>query len=276
MIQQDGKLSIRRVCELVEINRSSCYYELRGESNENLQIMRYMNEEHIEHPTHGVLQMQDFPFALGMHVNEKRVRRLLRLMGIMARYPQRNLSKLGKAEYIKPYLLRNLKVETPNQVWAIDITYIAMAKGFMYLTAIIDIHSRFVVGWALHNTLEADNCLQVLQIAIETYGKPKIVNSDQGSQFTCAKWVNYLQKEKIGISMDGKGRALDNVFIERFWRTLKQDYVYMHPATNGTKLFKGLRTFIHYYNNKKTHQGIERKRPIDLYQQAALVIHNCG
>ena len=265
----DAKISIRKQCDLLEINRSTVYSRPTGERQENLDIMRKMDEEHLLHPTHGVLQMQDFLFAIGMCVNVKRIRRLLRLMGVMARYPQRNLSKLGKAEYIKPYLLRNLKVERPNQVWAIDITYIPMKKGFMYLSAIIDLHSRFVVGWALHNTLEADNCVKLLQAAIEKYGKPEIVNSDQGSQFTCHKWVKYLQDLDVLISMDGKGRALDNVFIERLWRTVKQDYVYMHPADNGTELYKGLQGFLNYYNFEKTHQGINRKRPIDLFQEAA-------
>jgi len=263
------KLSIRRQCSLLEINRSSVYYRPKGERQENLEIMRKMDEKHLLRPTHGVLQMQDFPSAEGIKVNEKRIRRLLRLIGIMARFPQRNLSKLGKAEYIKPYLLRKLKVERPNQVWAIDITYIPMKRGFMYLSGVIDLHSRFVVGWALHNTLEADNCLKLVQTSIEKYGKPEIINSDQGSQFTCHKWVEYLQSQGIQISMDGKGRALDNVFMERLWRTVKQDHVYLHPADNGTELYKGLDTFFNYYNYEKTHQGIRRKRPKDLFQKAA-------
>jgi putative transposase len=268
-IRPDHKISIRRQCEILEVNRSSIYYTPKGESDENLAVMRLMDERHLKHPTHGVLQMQDFLFGMGLVVNIKRIRRLLRLMGIMAHYPKRNLSKLGKAHYIRPYLLRNLEITHVNQVWAIDITYIPMAHGFMFLTAIIDLHSRFVVGWGLHNSLDAENCLDVLKKAIRRYGKPEIINSDQGSQFTCALWTDHLEQEKIKISMDGKGRAIDNIFIERFWRTIKQDYVYLHPVDNGIELYQGLKKFIDFYNYEKTHQGIGRIPPAVLYLQAA-------
>lgn len=269
MIVKNRKLSKRRQCELLDINRSTVYYCPRGESEENLRIMRLLDERHMDHPTHGVLQIQDFLLTLSLVVNVKRVRRLLRLMGIMAHYPKRNLSKLGKARYVRPYLLKHLEITHSNQVWAIDITYIPMARGFMYLTAIIDLHSRFVVGWGLHNTLESENCLALLKEAIARYGKPEIINSDQGSQFTCALWTEYLDSKHIQISMDGKGRATDNIFIERLWRTVKQDYVYLHPAADGQELFKGLEKFMNFYNYEKTHQGIGRMRPADLYLSAA-------
>ena len=226
-------LSLRRQCELLEINRSNVYYKAVPESIENLYIMRLMDEYQLKHPTYGVLQMQDFLFTSGYTVNHKRVRRLLRLMGVMAIYPKRDLSKLGNAKYIYPYLLRGMEITKPNQVWEIDITYIPMAKGFMYLTAIIDVYSRFVVGWNISNNLDAENCLQVLINAIRENGKPGIVNSDQGSQFTSALWTEYLDNEDIKISMDGKGRAIDNIFIERLWRTVKQDYIYLSPIENG-------------------------------------------
>ena len=196
----------------------------------------------------------------GYQANHKRVRRLLRKMDIMAIYPKHNLSKLGQAKYVKPYLLKGLKICRANQVWAIDITYIPMAS----LTAIIDLYSRFVVGWALHNSLGAKNSRQVLKTAISRYGKPEIINSDQGSQFTSELWVAYLAGENIKVSMDGKGRAIDNIFIERLWRTVKQDYVYLHLANDGLELYKGLKGFFHFYNHEKTHQGIGR-----LYQKAA-------
>jgi putative transposase len=240
-----------------------------GESEENLQIMRLMDEHYLEHPTEGVLQMQDFLFLYGFLVNHKRVRRLLRKMGIMAIYPRRNLSKLGNFKYIRPYLLKGLKINRPNQVWAIDITYIPMAHGFMYLTAIIDVYSRFVVGWDVFNNLEAENSLEVLKRAIAVYGSPEIINSDQGSQFTCALWTEYVENAGIQISMDGKGRVIDNIFIERLWRTVKQDYVYLHPAENGSELYSGLRSFFIYYNTKKAHQGIGRITPEKLYKQVA-------
>jgi putative transposase len=268
-VSENDTISVRKQCELLEINRSNVYYQAVPESEENLQVMRLMDEHYLMHPTYGVLQMQDYLFSLAFLVNHKRVRRLLRKMGIMAIYPKRNLSKLGKAKYIRPYLLRGLKIGRPNHVWAIDITYIPMAKGFMYLTAIVDVFSRYVVGWKISNNLEAENCLQVLKDAIEINGKPEIVNSDQGSQFTSALWTNHLDNRGIKISMDGKGRAIDNIFIERLWRTVKQDYIYISPIENGLELYRGLKKFFEHYNHFKAHQGIGRVPPVSLYKPVA-------
>lgn len=268
-ISDNEKLSLRQQCQLLGINRSSIYYDPVGESDENLRIMRLMDQEHLDHPTHGVLQIQDFLSGQSLKVNPKRIRRLLRLMGIMAIYPKRNLSKLGHAKYVRPYHLRGLEITHSNHVWAIDITYIPMAKGFMYLVAIIDLYSRMVVGWDVFNSLNAENPLMVLKSAIAQYGKPEIINSDQGSQFTCALWIEFVDGSDIKISMDGKGRALDNIFIERLWRTVKQDYVYLNPASNGTELYQGLRQFFNYYNTRKTHQGIGRQTPIKRYYEVA-------
>jgi putative transposase len=268
-ITNNKNISIRKQCELLDVPRSNLYYESKGESELNLQTMRLMDEEFIDHPTHGVLQMQDFLVALGFIMNIKRIRRLLRKMGIMAIYPKRNLSKLGHAKYIRPYLIRGLKIERPNQLWEIDITYVAMAKGFMYLTAIIDVYSRYVVAWDVFNSLDAENSLKVLKMAIGEHGKPEIINSDQGSQFTCALWTEYVESQNITISMDGRGRATDNIYIERLWRTVKRDHIYICPADNGTELFKGLNKFFDYYNNKKKHQGIGRCIPVSLYKMAA-------
>lgn len=268
-ITADKNISIRRQCKLLGIHRSGSYYKPAGESPDNLALMRLLDEHYIDHPTYGVLQMQDYLTSHGYKVNIKRVRRLLRKMGIMAIYPRRNLSKLLHAKYIRPYLLRGLRITRPNQVWAIDITYIPMARGFMYLTAIIDLYSRFVVGWDVFNSLDADNSLLVLKQAINQYGQPGIINSDQGSQFTCALWVEYLSTKGIQISMDGKGRATDNIFIERLWRTVKQDYVYLHPADNGLELYSGLKEFFNFYNTFKKHQGIGRVTPVELYRLSA-------
>jgi len=269
-VSDNEQLSVRQQCELLDLSRSTVYYEAVGESEENLRIMKLMDEEFLAQPTHGVIQMQDFLFALNFLVNHKRVRRLLRKMGIMALYPKRNLSKLGHAKYIRPYLLRGMKIERPNQVWEIDITYLPMAKGFMYLTAIIDVYSRYTVGWDIFNSLDAENSLAVLKAAIARHGKPEIINSDQGSQFTCALWTEYVEKEvNITISMDGRGRATDNIFIERLWRTVKWDYVYICPATDGTELYQGLSKFFDYYNNVKTHQGIGMRIPAAWYMTAA-------
>lgn len=231
--------------------------------------MRLSDEFFLKHPTYGVLQVQDYLKSRGYVVNHKRVRRLLRKMGIMAIYPKKNLSKLGESKYIFPYLLKGLNINRPNQVWEIDITYIPMEKGFMYLTAIIDVYSRFIVGWTLSNSLDAENCITALKEAIELHGNPEIVNSDQGSQFTSFLWTNFLEKHEIKISMDGKGRAIDNIYIERFWRTLKQDYVYISPAEDGLELHSGIKNFITHYNYRKTHQGIGRVTPITIYKQIA-------
>jgi putative transposase len=269
MIDPGDKISVRTQCELLGIHRSGLYYSPQPESEENLMLMALMDKRYLQHPTHGVLQMQDYLLAQGYVVNHKRVRRLLRLMGLMAIYPKRNLSKLGHAAYIYPYLLRNLLIERVNQVWEIDITYIAMEKGFMYLTAIIDVHSRYVVGWGLSNSLDGKASLDVLKEAITRHGKPEIVNSDQGSQFTCNDWVDYLKGEHIQISMDGKGRAIDNIYIERLWRTVKRDYVYLNPARDGWELYQGLSSFFSFYNHEKTHQGIGRQIPAKVYKKVA-------
>ena len=269
IVSKNHKISMRQQCKLLEIPRSGLYYQPEKESEENLKIMRLMDEHYLKHPTHGVLRMQDFLFGLSLIVNHKRVRRLLRMMGMMAIYPKKNLSKLGLAKYIRPYLLRGLKITRPNQVWAIDITYIPMAKGFLYLTAIIDLYSRFVVGWGISNSLEATSVHDVFKQAVSVHGKPEIINSDQGSQFTCNEWIELLQEEEVQISMDGKGHAIDNVFIERLWRSVKYDYVYLRPASDGLELYEGLKEYFQYYNYELAHQGIGRRIPAQLYWKAA-------
>jgi len=269
LIDIEHTLSARKQCEILAVHRSGLYYKPKGEKKDNLEIMRMMDEHYLKHPTAGVLRMQDLLLTLGMVVNHKRVRRLLRLMGMMAIYPKRNLSKLGLIKYIRPYLLKGMKIERPNQVWAIDITYIPMKNGFLYLTAIIDLYSRYIVGWGISNTLDADASLSVMKQAIKEHGKPEIINSDQGSQFTFEDWIEHMAKEGITVSMDGKGRALDNIFIERFWRSLKYDYVYLHPANDGLELYQGLKDYISYYNYGLKHQGIGRRIPADLYKKAA-------
>ena len=183
-------------------------------------MMLLMDAHIIEEPTAGMLTMQDMLAEKGYKAGYERVRRLMRKARIRPIYPRRYLTQRGDKRYIYPYLLRGLEITRPNQVWQIDITYVPMASGFMYLTAIIDVYSRFIVGWGISNSLEAQASLEVVQQAVATYGKPEILNSDQGSQFTCQEYVEYLKEEEIQISMDGKGRALDNIYIERFWRTI--------------------------------------------------------
>ena len=261
---QHKKVSQRQQCDLLSICRSSLYYKPVGETEQNLELMKLIDKIHLKHPTFGILRLQDELEEQGHKVNVKRIRRLRNLMGIRTIYPKRNLSKLGKAKYIQPYLLRNLKIERPNQVWAIDITYIPMAKGFMYLTAVIDAYSRFIVGWQLSNTLEKETQTDLIEDLFDKYGTPEIINSDQGSQYTCDNWINCLKNNNVKISMDGKGRALDNIFIERFWRSIKYDYIYISPANDGLELYQGINTFIDEYNSRK-HQGINRAKPLDLY-----------
>jgi len=269
MVNRGEGLSVRCQCNLVSVNRGSFYYKPLGETEENLRIMRLMDEHYLDHPTEGVIRMRDFLLALGILANHKRVRRLLRLMGLMAIYPKKNLSRLGQAKYIRPYLLRGLKITRPNQVWAIDITYIPMPRGFLYLTAIIDVYSRYVVGWGISNSLDASCSLNVTKDAIQRYGKPEIINSDQGSQFTCHEWIELLEKEEIKISMDGKGRAIDNIFIERFWRSVKWDYVYIKVPADGLELYSGLKDYMDYYNNRLCHQGIDHQIPAIRYKSVA-------
>lgn len=252
------KLSIRKQCELLEVHRSRLYYKPVEEKPENLKIMRIMDEHLLKRPSEGVISMVNLLAQKGYQVNHKRVRRLLRKMGKMAIYPRKMLSVLGKKIYVRPYLLNGLVIDRPNQVWAIDITYIPMAKGFMYCTAIIDLYSRMIVGWGIANTLENKWCLNVLETAIEQYGCPQIINSDQGSQFTSSLWIHTMEEKKIRISMDGKGRAIDNRFIERFWRTLKTNHIYLHPADNGLELYEGVQEYISYYNTEKVHQAINQ------------------
>lgn len=259
------KLSVRRQCNLLKINRSELYYKPQPIKTENLQVMQLIDNHNTDHPDEGVQGMRNMLINNEMVVNHKRIRRLMKLMDIKAIYPQRNLTKIAKGEYKFPYLLRNMVVTKPNQVWSVDITYIAMANGFMYLTAIIDVYSRFIVGWRVGNSLDAEVSLGVLKDAIARYGKPEIVNSDQGSQYTSAMWVNHLQSSGITISMDGRGRATDNIWIERFWRTIKRGYVYLNPAADGVELYRGVRGYIDYYNYVRGHSACGDRSPSVAY-----------
>ena len=268
LVDPSHALSTRRQCELLGVARSSVYYKGVGESKENLRLMAAMDRLFTEDPTLGVIGMTDELAELGMHYNVKRIRRLLRKMGVEPIYPKRNLSRLGQEKYVHPYLLRGTSITRPNQVWAIDITYIPMKHRFMFLTAIIDLYSRFIVGWQLSNSLEKENQTTLLRETIAVYGQPEIINSDQGAQYTSAHWVDCLSDLSIRISMDGKGRATDNAIIERWFRTIKQKYIYLNPPQTGLSLFHGIRKFVDKYNNRR-HQGINRKKPVDMYQLAA-------
>ena len=258
-------LSIRNQCNMLSISRSSFYYKSIPEKPENLKMMNIMDKHLVNRPTEGVISMVYYLRDLGYPVGPKRIRRLFKIMGRETLYRKKNLSKLGLKEYIKPYLLRNLAVDRPNQVWCTDITYIPMAKGFMYLTAYIDVFSRKIISWGISNSMDASWCLQVLKEGIDRHGKPEIINSDQGSQYTSAIWTQYLEKQKIRISMDGKGRATDNAWIERFWKSIKTDHIYLNPANDGFELIEGVQNHIDYYN-AKTHHTTKQK-PNDRYEQ---------
>ena len=263
-IDSEHVLSTRKQCEILSVHRSGLYYKPQGEKKDNLEIMRIMDEHYLKHPTAGVIRMQDLLLSLGMVVNHKRVRRLLRLMGMMAIYPRRNLSKLGLIKYIRPYLLKGMKIERSNQVWAIDITYIPMKNGFLYLTAIIDLYSRYIVGWGISNTLDAEASLSVMKEAIKEHGKPEIINSDQGSQFTSDAFTGILRNHGIKISMDSKGRWIDNVFIERLWRSVKYQDIYLKAYTSIGELKRGLAKWFDRYDRRR-HQGLDNRAPNEVY-----------
>lgn len=264
--QKSSKLSVRKQCNLLGVNRGLLYYKPKGESILNLELMRLMDPHLLEYPTEGVQSLVYYLKDKGYTVNPKRVRRLIKVMGHSTQYRLRNLTKQGLAQYIKPYLLRNIPITRANQVWCTDITYIPMKNGFMYLTAVIDVYSRKILSWSLSNSMTKDWCISVLQDAIAKYGKPEIVNSDQGSQYTSKKWTEALQSQGIQISMDGKGRATDNAWIERFWKTIKVNYIYLNPHTDALELYRGIGKYIEYYN-LKTHYTT-RQKPSFRYQES--------
>jgi len=266
---KEKQLSLNEQLEVLGISKGAYYYKPVEPSETDDQMMKAIDKEHLEHPTKGVVSMRDFLLLMGFIVGVRHVRRLMHKMAIHAIYPQACLSKNANAKYKQPYLLRKLKIDHPNQVWSTDITYIPMRKGFMYLYAIIDVYSRCIMAWGLYNTLESENAIEVLEKAIEMNGAPEIINSDQGSQYTSEKWMESCSKYKsMRISMDGRARCLDNIWIERFWRTIKQEYIYLNPVDGVIELKEGIGKYIEYYNKKRPHQGIEHKVPYEMYSAA--------
>lgn len=265
----DCELSISAQCALLKVSRSGYYYIPVGESEENLSIMRFLDEQYFKVPYYGALRLTALLMVLGYKVNVKRVRRLMKLVNWRTIYREPRTSKSDKTHYKYPYLLKDLKIEQLNQVWSMDITYIPMKKGFMYLVAIIDLKSRFVVGWSLANSMSAEWCTEVLKEVIDNYGKPEIFNTDQGSQFTIDIFINTLKENKIRISMDGKGRALDNIFIERLWRSVKYEKIYLNVYENGLTLWQGLDEYFQFYNHERLHQSLDYQTPWSIYQPAA-------
>ena len=262
-----GQLSIVKQCNLLSIHRSGLYYKPKGESELNLRLMRLMDKHYLHHPFKGAGRMHTWLTRdKGLKVSKNRIERLYyRTMGLMAIMPGKHTSRRNKAHKIYPYLLRNLTVDRPNQVWTMDITYIPMKKGYMYLVAIIDLYSRYVTNWSVSNSMDADWCQQCLEEAIETHGKPEIINTDQGSQFTAESFANYVLNQEIKLSMDGKGRAIDNAFIERLWRSVKYEKIYLYPPKDGTDLYLLLAEYFNYYNRERRHSGIDDQIPEQLY-----------
>jgi len=261
---------VRRQCELLGISRTLIYSLPKGEPAENLQIMRKIDELHLEDASAGSRRMRSYLRRKGWSkISRGRVKRLMNLMGIEAVYPRKRTTIPGGPSGIYPYKLRGLDIVRPNQVWCADITYIPMAKGFMYLFAIMDWHSRKVLGWELSNTLDTGFCLRTLNQAIEATGTvPEIFNTDQGCQFTSDEWIGRLKELEIIISMDGKRRWIDNVMIERFWRSIKYEDIYLNSYENGWELERGINAYMMRYNFKRPHQSLEDATPDEVYAGA--------
>ncbi|WP_394369977.1 IS3 family transposase [Spirosoma endbachense] len=260
-----NQLSINQQCELLGITRASYYYQPVGESAANLALMAQIDKLFTERPELGVRRMQQELTTTQTPVNLKRVRRLMRLMSLEAIYCKPNLSKPAEGHQIYPYLLGGVTIEEPNHVWSTDITYIPMANGFLYLCAVIDWYTRFVLSWRLSNTLLVDFCIDALQDALKQWGKPRIFNTDQGGQFTSPRFLGPLKAAEIQISMDGKGRAIDNIFIERLWRTVKYEHIYLQAYPDGLALERGLAKYFHFYNYGRKHQSLDYHTPAQWY-----------
>jgi putative transposase len=259
------ELSVRRQCELLGLNRSTLYHKPMGETAENLRLMRLIDEQYTACPFYGSRKMTAWLDQRGEEVNRKRVQRLMRKMGLEAIYPKPRLSTAGRGHKVYPYLLRGVKIERPNQVWSTDITYVPMREGFMYLAAVIDWYSRYVIGWRLSNTLDGSFCLEMLEDALRS-GKPEVFNTDQGVQFTAEAFTGRLEAAGVAVSMDGRGRALDNVFVERLWRTVKYEDIYIQGYESVPELQRGLERYFGFYNEERLHQSLEYQSPGAVYR----------
>ncbi|MGY5769993.1 IS3 family transposase [Vibrio cincinnatiensis] len=264
-LDKSTQLPIKRQCELLNIARSTAYYQPIGLSNEELELRRMIDEIHLQYPFMGSRRIRNELIKKGHKVNRKRIVRIMRDMGIGAIYPKPKTTIANKAHKVYPYLLRDIEVTYPNQAWAIDITYIPMAKGFLYLVAIIDWFSRKVLSWRLSNTMDTSFCLEALEEALQHYGPPDIFNSDQGSQFTSTEFTQALLDRGIRISMDGKGRWVDNVFIERLWRSLKYEEVYLKAYTTPREAELEIGNYMVFYNEERNHQGLNNLTPDEAY-----------
>jgi putative transposase len=262
------QISLRRQCALLGLSRAGLYYEPRLENEQTLLLMRLLDEQYTRTPFYGIRRMTAWLRTQGYIVNHKRVQRLLRLMGLEAIYQKPRLSRPAPGHHIYPYLLRGVKMARVNQVWSADITYIRLRHGFIYLVAIIDWFSRYVLAWEVSVTLESDFCRSALERALRR-GRPEIFNSDQGVQFTSTAFTERLLTEGIPISMDGRGRALDNIFVERLWRTVKYEEVYLKDYQRVPEAISGLGTYFNFYNGERLHQALNYQTPEAVYRQLA-------
>jgi putative transposase len=258
-------LSVRSQCELLGLNRSTFYYEPTGAAPENLRLMRRIDELYTAYPFYGSRRMTEWLTRHGEEVNRKRVQRLMRVMGLEAIYPKPRLSVAERGHKIYPYLLRGVKIERPDQVWSTDITYVPMPSGFMYLAAVIDWYSRYVIAWRLSNTLDGGFCLEMLEEALRS-GCPEVFNTDQGAQFTAEAFTGRLLSAGVAVSMDGRGRALDNVFVERLWRTVKYEDIYIRCYETVAELLRGLMRYFAFYNQERLHQSLGYETPAVVYR----------
>lgn len=265
MVDFNEKISVSKQCKVLNLRRNFLYYVPKVELEENLKIMQLMDKQYFETPFYGYRKMNVWLQNQGYEINEKRTRRLMKIIDwrTIFREPKTTICNPDHKKY--PYLLKNLTITHRNQVWATDITYIPMKQGFMYLTAIIDLHTRFVLNWDLSNTMTADWCADILKETIEKYGSPEIFNTDQGSQYTSEVHTKILIDKNVKISMDGKGRAIDNIFIERLWRSVKYENVYLQSYENGTALYDGLEKYFNFYNSERMHQSLNYNTPERAY-----------
>ncbi len=270
-IQSAHELSRARRCELLSVARSTAYYSPSPVSEEDLALMRLIDQIHLELPFYGSRRIRDELDTRGQRVNRKRIQRLMRQMGIRALYPKPRTSTPGKGHKIYPYLLRNMTISRANQVWASDICYLPMAKGFMYLVAIMDWHTRKVLSCRVSNTMDSDFCVEALEQALSRYGTPGIFNTDQGAQFTADAFTRVLKDHDVTISMDGKGRWIDNVFVERLWRSVKYEDVYLRAYETPAALRAGMEKYFRFYNARRRHTALNRRTPDAVYfEQTAL------
>ena len=265
LLRQHEKLSLSQQCKILGLSRSSIYYQKRPIKNEDLELMRLIDEQYLKRPVWGSRSMTTFLRRQGWKINRKRVQRLMRTMGLEAVYPRPKTSKANPEHKIYPYLLRDLIIDRPNQVWATDITYVPMHRGFMYLVVIIDWHSRKVLSWRVSNTMDTDFCVEALEDAIRIHGRPEIFNTDQGSQFTSNIFTGKLEEYGVKISMDGRGRYQDNIFVERLWWTVKYHFLYLHAFNSGAELRYGLKNWFNFYNQERFHQSLDDKTPDEVY-----------